>query len=121
MYIVVLYCSHTSLGLKLRVEGGAPEPDSAGWEHQAPKDWCSVWFSEAARLRPLEPQTKGTEPASPTSSSEEEQKQKDRCWTMQAGWEQAGWEDKCKAMSLGQRVVHAGPSGPAGHLTRTIL
>lgn len=36
MYIVVLYCSHPSLHLELRVEGGTPKPDSAGWERQAP-------------------------------------------------------------------------------------
>lgn len=33
---------------------------------------------------------------------------------MQAGQEQAGWKDKCKAMSLGQRAVHVGLLGPAG-------
>lgn len=59
MYIVVLYCSHSSLYLKLRVEGGPLNQIQLGGSARPPKAGA-LYGSEAARLRSLELQTKGT-------------------------------------------------------------
>lgn len=76
MYIVVLYCLHPSLCLKLRVEGGTPDHIQLGESTRPPQAGALYHRSEPARLKPLELQTKSTEPALPASSSEEKQKQR---------------------------------------------
>lgn len=58
------------------MEGGEPPDHIQLGESTRPPQAGALYHSKPARLKPLELQTKSTEPALPASSSEEKQKQR---------------------------------------------